>query len=335
MSEYNDNRSLEEEIDLGKEKLLLMGRLLAGIAHEINTPLGALNASIQSLSESYLSCMEALPQSLDVKDQDLAVILFDLIREASAFNKTLSTREIRAKRKEMTLQLAKYNEMYAASWADQFVDVGFTEGIDAFGQLFSHPKSPELIHTALSIIKQAKTIDNIILAVDKIKNITGAIKSFSRNDKEDEKQTIDLRDNIETVLILYKSKLKQGIITEKDYTSQPVFFKCNASEIMQVWTNLIHNGIHAMNGVGTLSIAVNTTQEHIIVSIQDSGTGIPDDIQQKIFEPYFTTKPQGEGTGLGLDIVKNIVEKYSGSITFETSSEGTKFIIQFPNHQQV
>ena len=155
MSEYT-NKALDEEIDLSKEKLLLMGQLLAGIAHEINTPLGAINASISSLNESYLSCMEALPQSLDVKDQDLAIVLFDLIREASEFKKTLSTREIRAKRKEMTQELAKYNEMYAASWADQFVDVGFTESVDAFGQLFSHPKGPELIHTALSIINRLK-----------------------------------------------------------------------------------------------------------------------------------------------------------------------------------
>jgi signal transduction histidine kinase len=106
---------------------------------------------------------------------------------------------------------------------------------------------------------------------------------------------------------------------------------CYPDELNQVWTNLIHNALQAMNYQGTLTIDVTTTiDQQAKISITDSGSGIPEEIQSKIFEPFFTTKPPGEGSGLGLDIVKKIIEKHHGQIEVKSIPGQTIFTIYLP-----
>ncbi len=320
------------EYDLSKEKLLSMGQLLADVAHEINTPIGAINASVSSLQESYWTNLEAIPKSLGVLDLELTALLFDLIKEVSSRKVLLSTREIRAKRKELSQELVQYSENYARHWADQLVDLGYTESMSRYERLLKHANSHELMETVFSIVRQSKSIDNILLAISKIKNVTGAIGLYSRKEHDEVSRVIDLRDNMETILTLYQNKLKQ-IDVYKYYDPKPVLFECNPGELMQVWTNLIHNSIHAMREQGALTVRVEHKDEQILIMIKDNGPGIPEEIQSRVFDPYFTTKPQGEGTGLGLDIIKKIVDKHDGRIGFRSSTSGTSFIVQFPNQK--
>jgi signal transduction histidine kinase len=139
----------------------------------------------------------------------------------------------------------------------------------------------------------------------------------------------DIIEGIETVLTLYYNMLKHGIEVVREYESKPVI-TCYPDELNQVWTNLIHNSIQAMDGRGKLTISVSENDNNIAISITDTGKGIPDDIKDRIFEPFFTTKPQGEGSGLGLDIVRKIIEKHGGKIDFESRPGNTKFVIYIP-----
>lgn len=109
----------------------------------------------------------------------------------------------------------------------------------------------------------------------------------------------------------------------------------NEGQMEQVWTNLIHNAIQAMDYSGTLTISVTKEYENAIIEIKDTGSGIPSDIQSEIFKPFYTTKPKGEGSGLGLDIVYKILKAHNGEITFSTNSDGTVFTVILPliNHQ--
>ena len=130
---------------------------------------------------------------------------------------------------------------------------------------------------------------------------------------------------------LYENYVKRGIELEIDFQPVPTI-KALPSELSQIWTNLIHNAVQAMQNKGRLEVRVEavTGGEYIIVSITDSGPGIPPEIQPRIFEPFFTTKPAGEGSGLGLDIVKKIVEKHNGQISFESESGRTTFFVRLP-----
>ncbi|HAJ63625.1 MAG TPA: hybrid sensor histidine kinase/response regulator, partial [Cyanobacteria bacterium UBA8543] len=142
-------------------------------------------------------------------------------------------------------------------------------------------------------------------------------------------------EGIETVLTLYQNQLKHGVKIIRNYQELPPI-RCYFDELNQVWTNLIHNGLQAMNNQGTLTLDAQLQNGYLQVSITDSGKGIPQEIQEKIFQPFFTTKLPGEGSGLGLDIVKKIVEKHRGTIEFESVPGQTTFTVSLPlNSQQI
>jgi two-component system, NtrC family, sensor kinase len=140
-------------------------------------------------------------------------------------------------------------------------------------------------------------------------------------------------DGIETVLTLYSNSLKQGIELHQQYQSVPDI-ACYPDELNQVWTNLLHNAIQAMKGKGEMTIVVQTQERnsrpHILVEVIDSGCGIPPEVLPKIFTPFFTTKPMGEGSGLGLDIVKKIIDKHQGTIEATSQPGRTVFQVWLP-----
>jgi len=116
----------------------------------------------------------------------------------------------------------------------------------------------------------------------------------------------------------------------RKYAETPQIY-CFPDELSQVWTNLIHNALQAMDNQGFLTIQTTVVDHNIVVSITDTGNGIPDEIKERIFEPFFTTKPIGEGSGLGLDIVKKIVAKHDGKIElFSQLGTGTTFNVILP-----
>jgi signal transduction histidine kinase len=107
--------------------------------------------------------------------------------------------------------------------------------------------------------------------------------------------------------------------------------RCLPDELNQVWTNLIHNALQAMGRTGALTIGLRHEGGNALISIGDTGCGIPAELIERIFDPFFTTKPAGEGTGLGLDIVRKIVEKHGGSIVIHSEvGRGSTFTVSLP-----
>ena len=180
----------------------------------------------------------------------------------------------------------------------------------------------------LATIKSSNDI--ISTAIEKVSKIIFSLKNFSRFDSEGKKEYCNIHDSIDTVLVLYHNQIKQGIDIVKEYNlDQPV--PIVQDQINQVWTNLIHNSIHAMAGKGIITIKTEIKDSKAIISFKDNGKGIPLNIMDKIFNPFFTTKPQGEGTGLGLDIVNRIIKSHNGKIEVESEiGKGAEFRIILP-----
>jgi signal transduction histidine kinase len=166
-------------------------------------------------------------------------------------------------------------------------------------------------------------------ATDRASKVVFALKTYARYDQSGEMVQANLTDGIETILTLYHNQLKHGVKVIRNYAEVPPVF-CYPDELNQVWTNLIHNALQAMNYQGTLTIDVTTQEQQAKISITDTGQGIPEEIKAKIFEPFFTTKPPGEGSGLGLDIVKKIIDKHQGKIEVESVPGKTTFTFYLP-----
>jgi signal transduction histidine kinase len=183
---------------------------------------------------------------------------------------------------------------------------------------------------AYNMLNQQKNNQTIIMAVDKASRVVKALKTYLHTTGSDEPEPTNIKENMETVLTIYHNRLKQGVKVIKQYEDVPdvnVF----PDQINQVWTNLIVNAVQAMDNKGTLTIKIYPEDDYVVVSIADTGKGIPKEIQSKIFEPFFTTKVSGEGSGLGLDIIKRILDSHSGKISFVSEpGVGTTFYVKLP-----
>jgi two-component system NtrC family sensor kinase len=325
-----DNLTQTQEQLVQSEKMAALGQLIAGVAHEINTPLGAIKASIGNLSESLTSALASLPALIQSQSVDNLNLFLTTFEKASKKSPELSTREKREKKREIRKDLKDHNVESAELVADLF---GYLEIYDSYLDIVELLKNKDAITVLYNIrdfISLRKNSHTISIAADKASKVVFALKKYAHRDTIGEKVPTDIIDGIETVLTLYDSQLKQGIEVVKEYNSVPLVM-CYADEINQVWTNLIQNSIQAMNQSGILKITVISDEQNVTVSVCDSGEGIEPSIMDKIFEPFYTTKRQGEGSGLGLDIVKKIIDKHSGTIDVKSQlGEGATFTVQIP-----
>lgn len=173
-------------------------------------------------------------------------------------------------------------------------------------------------------------VDDCYEGAERIRDVVQNLRLFSRLDEAEFKR-IDLHESIDSTIRLLSRYYGSGRIRLiRDYSALPPI-ECYAGQLNQVWTNLLVNAAQAIGYEGEVTISTRVEEGAAVVSISDSGCGIPAEQLSKIFDPFFTTKPVGEGTGLGLSIIYGIIEKHGGTIIAESEvGRGTKFILSIP-----
>lgn len=320
------------------EKMAVLGQLIAGIAHEVNTPLGAIQASISNINYALQQSLAALPQILQELSPAEVTEFMSLLEIARDRCSNLSSREERQLKRQVKQILIAYELNDAHLLAEYIVRIGLSNDISRWLLLLRHPHSRHIFQIALYISSMQTNSFNIELAVTQAARIVTALKNYTRQDTSLELANASVIEGIETVLTIYHNKIKRGIEVIKNYSQVP-HISCYPEKLIQVWSNLIGNAIQAMNCQGKLEIAVYLEpidgevppmDRYLVVAISDSGSGIPLELQEKVFQPFFTTKPYGEGTGLGLDIVKKIVSEHGGKISLDSKPGSTTFKVLLP-----
>jgi signal transduction histidine kinase len=322
-----------------REHLVQLGHLSANLAHELNNPAAAAVRATEQLRGRMSAMRHKLGLLADgglspdlvarlVRTQEVAVERAAKPRPDLTALEESDLEDAIAERLEEVGVEGAYDlaPVFAtagmdAQWVDDVVeqvDSGL-EWSAAFGWLRYTLET----ETLMSEIEEAAT---------RISSLVGAVKQYSHMDQA-QHQDLDVKPGIESTLVMLARKLS-GIEVRRDYAAALPAVPGYPAELNQVWTNLIDNAADAMGGSGVLTLRTRADDDAVFVEITDDGPGVPEEVRATLFDAFVTTKSTGEGSGLGLENAKRIIERrHGGSLNYSTGPEGTTFCVRLPLHR--
>ena len=318
-----------------REALAALGTLAAGLAHELNNPAAAATRAVDALGEAYdgmLSSLRRLAAAPITADQFTRL---DALRVELGARPALDPMDLADREDTVSDWLSRHGVVRDwvlgpalaaagadADWCERVADALGTDRLEAG------------LEWVASTLAATGLLDEVKESTRRISDLVAAMKSYSQLDRASMQQT-DLAEGLESTLVMLAHRIPTEVTVVRDLGADVPRIEARAAELNQVWTNLIDNALDAMDGRGTLRVSTRVDGGAVIVEIADTGIGMSPETQEHAFDPFYTTKGVGEGTGLGLDISRRIVNRHGGEISVRTRPGETVLRVQLPARRAV
>ena len=317
------------------EKSAALGQLISGVAHEINNPLAAIRSSAEILEMDQARILEDIPIFFQSASPEKLSLFLELQTLSSKNRRYLPSREERQRKKQIrtTFETIPFESPRVKEDTIQFISELFLE--ESYPKLlerFTETEALQILQMLSLFSTQKNALKNIRLSTEKSARVIFSLRKFLGTDIKGTPRQIRISDLLETSLRTYDNYIQGIVQVEKDLSGDTEIV-CVVDEIQQVLKNLIFNAIQSMyaSPLKKLRIVVQKVDtesgEKRKISIEDSGLGVGEDVVQKLFTPFFTTKSRGEGIGLGLYVSKLIVEEHGGRSEYEAMEGGSRFVV--------
>jgi signal transduction histidine kinase len=324
---------------LHREKLVSLGTLAAGLMHELHNPGSAAKRSASQLRENLMKLQQlSLRSSKHPKTPEQWECMKGLLEHTMHGCRlaAMSSMEQADAEESLGAWLAASGVENAYTIAPALVGMGFDQQeLACAKEYFEADAFSDALNWLGALVSSVSLVCAIEESISRISDLVMAVKKFAYDERSPARD-LDVHDSLQSTLTIlgHKLRLKQ-IQVEKRFEASPSIIHTRGSALSQVWTNLIDNAADASQPGGQIEISTwteaDSTPGWLVVCVQDHGSGIPADALPHIFEAFFTTKAQGSGTGLGLEIVHRIVtQKFKGTIIVQSEPGNTRFLVRLP-----
>ena len=319
--------------ELRDEKLISLGKLAAGFAHEVNNPASAAVRNAKLLADGLSAAEGAARQLAAARLSDSQLASIDAVRAMCAVSPAPGALSsvARADHEDATagwLAGRGVTEEFAVTLADTSVTLA---ALDTLAANVGGPALDAALRWIGACCLVRALSAEIETAASRIYDLVDAVKRFSYMDHAPRPEPVDIRRGIADTFTMLGAKTRaKSVAVSVDLADDLPRAHAVGAELNQVWMHLIDNALDAVAVGGRVAVTGARELDSVVVQIVDDGPGIPRDIQGRIFDPFFTTKGVGKGTGLGLDIVRRLVQRHDGEIAVESTPGRTEFQVRLP-----